>query len=111
MALCEAMISGVPVLSADCPTGPREILAPGTTDIHYLLTVAQSTPYGVLLPMTDKPAYKAAWVTAVDRLLGNAGEMQQMSEQARGRMKDFSKERILQKWVDTIKEVAAAASR
>ncbi len=54
--IIEAMVCGTPVISTDCISGPREILAP-TTDINFQLKetieIAQN---GILYPIDDTPA-------------------------------------------------------
>jgi glycosyltransferase involved in cell wall biosynthesis len=104
MALCEAMVTGIPVLSADCPTGPREILAPGTVDIRYSLAQTEYTSFGVLLPMVDKPGCEQEWVAATTLLLSKEGQEQAatMKIAAAARMTDFSKEKIMERWMNAI---------
>lgn len=109
LALGEAMICGLPVLSTDCPTGPREILAPATATPAVPLRVAERGPYGVLLPMLTQAATLAAdqvvWTDALERLLANSAEREQLSQAARIRMQDFTRERIFSQWIQLIEEV------
>ena len=51
-ALIEALYCGVPVISTDCPSGPREILADGR--------------YGKLIPVDDEDALVQAILDALD---------------------------------------------
>ena len=71
--LIEAMACGTPVVSADCPVGPREILGGGE--------------WGTLAPMRDPQALARAIVSALD---GNAPS----TDKAARRAEDFSVDRM-----------------
>jgi glycosyltransferase involved in cell wall biosynthesis len=105
LALCEAMISGVPVLAADCPTGPREIIAPGTFDAEYKLEEIQQTEFGTLLPMTDKASFVSTWTKAVDGLLQNETVRRNQIVKAKERAKEFDKSVAIKKWYDLIENI------
>ena len=110
LALGEAMCCGLPVLSTDCPTGPREILAPATPVPVTPLGQAEEGEYGLLLPMLTQPAtlvaHQAVWVQALHDLLNNAPRQQRLGQLARQRMGDFTSERIFGQWVQLIEEVS-----
>jgi glycosyltransferase involved in cell wall biosynthesis len=106
MALGEAMICGLPVLSADCPTGPREMLAPATTAPATPLRQAERGAYGLLLPMLTQPADLAVWTHALANLLADPAEQAHLGQLARERMQDFTRERIASQWVALVKEMA-----
>jgi glycosyltransferase involved in cell wall biosynthesis len=105
LALCEAMICGVPVLSADCPTGPREILKPGSFDPNYDLRQMEATTYGYLLPMYNKSEFNECWLHAINEVLCNNQKRQQLIINGRQRMKAFDKAVIMQQWQQMIEEV------
>lgn len=73
LALCEAIILGVPVISSDCPTGPKEIL------LDFLSPTKRSdgpisSPFGVLMPMvtvTDSQLI-AVWSSVLNSMLNSA---------------------------------------
>ena len=109
MALGEAMICGLPVLSTDCPTGPREMLAPSTTAPVVALRQAERGAYGMLLPMLAQPATlvsdQAVWTDALEMLLADSAERKRLGQLARERMQDFTRERIFDQWVQLVEEV------
>lgn len=71
-ALCEAMACGIPVVSADCKSGPREILAPDTS-IELEAQGIEHAEYGVLVPVCDGEMYgHDEPLTDEERMLGEA---------------------------------------
>ncbi len=52
--LVEAMICKTPVISTDCPNGPREILSPYSDPFKRLKSDMEIGDYGVLVPMDDE---------------------------------------------------------
>ena len=106
LALGEAMTCGVPVVSTDCPTGPREMLAPTVEAPKTPLRKAEWAEFGILMPMLTEPASLTAditcWNDTLEQLLNDAPARQRLGEAARLRSNDFTHKRIFGQWKELI---------
>jgi len=110
-ALVEAMACGVPVVSSDCRSGPREILAPNT-DFNYQTQKPEFAEYGVLMPVFEAK-YKNAneqleekeimWIKTIDKLLENESLRKHYSKKTKQRAEDFRIERIVEEWKEILR--------
>jgi len=90
--LIEALACGKPVISTDCSSGPRELLAPATDLHHRAINNYEIGEYGILTPVNDI----AALAAAMKKMYEDGALRKQFSEKAAGRAQQFD--------VDEIKE-------
>jgi glycosyltransferase involved in cell wall biosynthesis len=100
LSLCEAMASGVPVISADCYTGPREIISPGLETKQPILQPVIA-PYGILMPLANKETIKI-WTDTLCILLKDAALRSQLKEKGKERVLAFDRKRVSAQWLDLI---------
>jgi len=103
LSLCEAMACGVPVIAADCFTGPREILS---SDIGLSQPVEEpyQTPYGQLMPLANSPEANDVWTHAIAKLLQDEPTMNSLATAGSKRILEFDKRVIQTKWLIVINE-------
>jgi GalNAc-alpha-(1->4)-GalNAc-alpha-(1->3)-diNAcBac-PP-undecaprenol alpha-1,4-N-acetyl-D-galactosaminyltransferase len=88
MALAEAMASGIPAVSFDCPSGPRQLIRPEID--------------GVLVADGDEAAFEAA----IERLMHDRSERLRFGANAREVVTRFSIDRVAAMWDELFVRVA-----
>ena len=113
MVIGEAMACGVPIVSADCPTGPREFLAPATIG-HTVrpLLVPERGAFGLLLPIPDEDSVATidVWVEQLDQSLSDVPALGAMANQSLARAEDFTREKIGAQWLALIEKLVATST-
>ena len=109
-ALVEAMALGLPVVSTDCRSGPREILAPDT-DCEQKTSVPERAPYGILLPECSghrlspeaPPEPEEQYMAeAIESLRADPALREHYREQSRRRSEAFTADEIMRQWQSVI---------
>lgn len=100
-ALAEAMACGVPVISTDCYTGPREILAP-ETDTGIQAQTIEYAPYGILVPVCKGEKEEELLAQAIINILSNPSQRGHYAQMASKRIQDFSMEKMIHQWEEVI---------
>ena len=101
--MAEAMICHVPVISSDCPYGPREMLAP---EFPFVQPVVK--PYtavnGVLMPMIRSTQEVDVWIDTVRDMLKNEQLMMDLATHAYDRVKSFDREWMIVQWNNIVND-------
>ncbi len=104
-ALAEAMSLGIAVVSTDCPTGPREILAPGTGNARPLRDV-EWADFGALLPRITDDASARVWADTLFRLIQDSELRRRYAAAASSRVRDFGIEATRTQWAELLSRLA-----
>ena len=100
-ALMEAMVCGLPVVSSDCPTGPKDIL----TDNHT------NESFGILLPVFDHfvdlqdEAFNEnhlLWAETIINLLQDNALLKELQKKSLCRANQYAMETVCKKWLNIL---------
>jgi N-acetylgalactosamine-N,N'-diacetylbacillosaminyl-diphospho-undecaprenol 4-alpha-N-acetylgalactosaminyltransferase len=96
--LVEALACGLPVISTDCKSGPREILAP-SLDVYFQLQKGiELVEYGVLTPVDREEDF----LESMNLLCKNKIIRDKYRNRAKDRAKSFDKESIVNHFIEKI---------
>ena len=109
LAPCEAMICELPVISTDCPTGPREILSPGTSPLANVnLQNAEYAEYGILMPMLNhrnEDSCDSTWAKTIVKLIEDEKLMKEYADKGKKRMKELNLNNINDEWGELLQKI------
>ena len=105
--IIEAMSCGLPVVSSDCASGPREIISPDSNILSKAKTVDYAE-YGVLTPVAGEDVtdekYADYAAQAIADLLTNEQMMENYKRKSLKRAADFDVKNIISQWIELIDE-------
>ena len=88
MVLLEAMSFGLPCISFDCPSGPRDIIDDGKN--------------GFLIPCYDKELFAEK---ICQYIMSNRGDKQKLGQEAIKKVKNWDNNQIIKKWISIFNSV------
>ena len=98
--IVEAMRCDLPIISSDCPSGPREILSPCSDIFHRLKRENELCEFGILTPVDDSVNLS----NSMNKILEDDILQRKYKEQSILRVNDFSKEIIVAKFIKYVLE-------
>jgi glycosyltransferase involved in cell wall biosynthesis len=113
VALVEALICKVPIISADCKSGPRELLAPDT-DFAQTAQSIEKAEYGILIPPfdgefkdADSPLTReeSMLAEALLTLLQDSSLRQHYRYVGYQRADAFKTDRVVEEWMDVFRKL------
>lgn len=90
--LIEALACGKPVISTDCSSGPRELLAPATDLHHRAINTYEIGEYGILTPVKDV----ISLANAMKKMMEDEALRKKFSAKAAQRAEQFDVDEIKQ---------------
>jgi N-acetylgalactosamine-N,N'-diacetylbacillosaminyl-diphospho-undecaprenol 4-alpha-N-acetylgalactosaminyltransferase len=91
--LIESMTCKLPIIAADCKTGPRELLAPDS-DLDTIIPINEFeiAPYGLLAASNSRDSLVAAMKWALD----HPGKLKEFGENTEGKTAEFDFRKVTQ---------------
>lgn len=111
--LIECMACRIPIVSADCPYGPKELLAPNE-DFNSFVDGIDHAEYGILVPPMEEKKYTAeeplqpsekCMADALIEILQDRGLRMKYRHLITERGKDFSPEKITKQWIKVLENL------
>lgn len=112
-SILEAMLCKIPIISTDCVSGPREILAPHTNYKNKIKSKIDYTEYGVLVPTCDNELHDSndpltkeeiLLSDAIIKLISDEKMKEKYSKLSYERSKDFNIIKIVNEWESFLEE-------
>ncbi len=96
--LLEALACGLPVISTDCLSGPREILAPQTDGLKQITDHIEIAEYGILVPVNNADYLSQA----MEKIVNNKELLLKMKMNSKKRAEDFEVSKIMKEFDVTL---------
>jgi len=96
--LLEALACGLPVISTDCLSGPREILAPETDPQHQIKDHIEITDFGILVPVNNAKYLSQA----MEKIVEDKDLYQRLKIDSKKRAADFDVSKIMLQFENAI---------